>query len=573
MASPNSSTKLVGVWIRVSTEDQAQGESPKNHERRARLYAEAKGWVVEEVYDLSGVSGKSVWDHPEARRMMEDVKSGRISGLIFSKLARLARNTRELLDFAEFFQDQGADLISLFEAIDTSSPAGRLFYTMIAAMAQWEREEIAHRVSAAVPIRAKMGKNTGGQASFGYQWLEGKLIPHPDEAPVRKLIYELFLKHRRRKTVARLLNEQGYRTRKGAKFTDTTVTRLIQDPTAKGEHRANYTTSQGRGKAATLKPREEWVIQRVEPIVSEEIWAECNALLQQQKNGRRPGPKGRYLFAGRVRCGCGQKMYVKTGTPKFVCESCRNKIPQDDLEAVFRDQLHAFFLSDEDLARFLSESDEEIADKEAQIRTLDAERKKIVSEREKVYRGYIDEEITGKEFGKLYRPLSERLDTINDRIPELQAEVDILRINRLSSEEVIEGARDLYGRWDTLGEEEKRYIIEAIVEDIIIGETDIEIRLHYVPGSAQQPTQQGAGSPDDLPPPPELTEKRQHKNTDSSPRSAGSAPGRRCGHWRAPPRYRRSPWAGAGNRAPGDEIRAARRETARRDGPARPRPA
>src|SRR5581483_6790458 len=96
--------KPVGIWIRVSTEDQARGESPEHHEKRARLYAESKGWDIVTAYHLEAMSGKSVMGYAETKRMLEDIKKGTITGLIFSKLARLARNTKELLEFADIFK-------------------------------------------------------------------------------------------------------------------------------------------------------------------------------------------------------------------------------------------------------------------------------------------------------------------------------------------------------------------------------------------------------------------------------------------------------------------------------------
>ncbi len=478
--------KMVGIWIRVSTEDQARGESPEHHEKRARYYAESKAWQVKEVYHLEAVSGKSVMSHPETQRMLKDILSGHIAGLIFSKLARLARNTRELLDFAEIFRENNADLVSLQEAIDTSTPAGRLFYTMIAAMAQWEREEIAERVAASVPIRAKLGKPLGGQAPFGYRWENQKLVPDPGEAPVRKLIYELFLEHRRKKTVARILNEKGYRTRKGIKFSDTTIDRLLQDPTAKGIHRANYTKSLGDNKKWVLKPKEEWIETKVEAIVSEELWNQCNAILEKQKSSRKsPSRKTIHLFSGIAHCCCGSKMYVPSNSPKYTCYKCRNKIGETDLEEVFHHQLKSFFFSSSEISDYLRKADQVIKDKEELLKTLSDEERKVRQDMDKTYRLYLEDQITSEGFGNRYKPLEERVEQIGDQIPELQGEIDFLKIQYLSRDEMLSEAKDLYSRWTDLITEEKRKIIESITENVTIGTEDVTINLCYLPSSSE----------------------------------------------------------------------------------------
>ena len=366
--------KNVGIWIRVSTDMQVKDESPEHHERRARLYAEAKGWTVVTVYRLEAMSGKSVMAYSETKRMLQDMRDGIITGLIFSKLARLARNTKELLEISEIFRSCNADLISLAESIDTSTPAGRLFYTMIAAMAQWEREEISERVAASVPIRAKMGKSLGGQASFGYKWEGKELLINEQEAPVRKLLYDLFIKLKRKQSTAKELNKLGYRTRNGSPFTDTTISRLLRDPTAKGIRRANYTKSLGDGKNWVIKPKEDWIEVPCPAIVTEELWDECNTILDQQEKKRNPtGPRTTFLLAGYVYCDCGNKMYVFTQNPVYKCKTCKRKIRADDLDEIFHEQLKTFLLTDADLATVSLRSQTVIAEKETLLKTISNE--------------------------------------------------------------------------------------------------------------------------------------------------------------------------------------------------------
>jgi site-specific DNA recombinase len=100
-----------------------------------------------------------------------------------------------------------------------------------------------------------------------------------------------------------------------------------------------------------------------------------------------------------------------------------------------------------------------------------------------VYKLYVDQQLTGESFAKFYKPLEERQNQLDEELPRLQAEVDLLKINHLSADKVVAEAKDLHERWPSLTREEKQKIVESITEKIIIGKDSIDISLCCLPSS------------------------------------------------------------------------------------------
>ncbi|HEX8637261.1 MAG TPA: hypothetical protein VF692_04305, partial [Pyrinomonadaceae bacterium] len=153
-----------------------------------------------------------------------------------------------------------------------------------------------------------------------------------------------------------------------------------------------------------------------------------------------------------------------------------------------------------EILSFLQSADETISAKEDLLKTLKKEQAKIQTEMNKIYRLYMDDKISADGFGETYRPLENRLKEISEQIPDLQSEVDFLKIQYLSRDEIVSEFQSLYERWKTLDQEEKRILVEHSVERITIGTDEIDIELGYLPSSS------------------ELMASSQRRNTDSSKR-------------------------------------------------------
>lgn len=463
--------------------DQAKGESPKIHEERASKFAEAKGWQVVEVYDLAGVSGKSTLGHPETKRMLEDVASGRIEGLIFSQLSRLARNTQELLEYANHFEKYDASLISLNESIQTNTASGKFFFTIISALATWERENNLERIMASLETRRALGKFTGGMASYGYKIENAEVVINEEEAPVRRLIYDLFLEHKRRKVVARLLNEMGYKTRKNKAWTDTTVNRLLQNTDAKGVRRLNYHEKETKDNPSGIKPEEEWIYVPCPALISEEKWEAVNKIINDQisknKNSR-PLNQRTNIFTGFVECHNGHTVYIPSKIKKYSCSKCKVRIHKDDLEYVFKKRIQTFLDSEEDRQRFMSSSVKELDNRKKELKLLESKIEEVSKKLDRLLVLNIEGQIPTEGFKDHYDPLFEQKEQLRKTYADTREEIKNLELMQSSTNRVFDKSKDFYENWDALDLAEKRQVVEMTTNKIVFDGSTINFHMKQV---------------------------------------------------------------------------------------------
>ena len=489
-----SNTRLAGIWIRVSTDEQAQGDSPETHLRRAQMYCELHGWTPVEVYDLSGVSGKTVIEHPEAQRMLADLAGGRITGLIFSRLARLARNTRELLDIPDRFRESGAALISISENLDTSTPAGQLMYTLFGALAEWERAEISARVAASVPIRAGQGKPTGGTGPWGYRWEEtpaGKhlVVDQDAAATIRKIFTVAIDEHGNIRRTADRLNAMGLRTRKGALFVNTSLKRMVDDPVYVGRKRANYAKSTGDGKHWTPKPETEWVYHDVPPIIDQEQWDTLRALRISRQAGcsmKAPPKESKYLFGSVLWCKCGAKMYMyhalkESGVVVYRCRKCHRKAQETDLSAMMQEALDQVIISPESMVPFDQHSGDDPEALRSQGRAMIDEAEKLKRKKSALFDLATLDPLVKGELVEQLRDLVGRIEGLQAEALRLGEQADRMDLTSAGYGPLLEQATTLAELWPSLEYDEQRRVINQMFERVEVRDNETVFTAYWLP--------------------------------------------------------------------------------------------
>src|SRR5713226_6901230 len=151
-------TTRVAIYARVSTTNHGQDVSLQT--RELRQFAEARGWQIAGEYVDAGVSGAKD-SRPELNRLMADASKRRFDIVAVWRFDRFARSTSHLLRALEQFRALGIDFVSLSENVDTSTPTGKMVFTVLGAVAELERSLIIERVKAGLRNARSKGKRLG----------------------------------------------------------------------------------------------------------------------------------------------------------------------------------------------------------------------------------------------------------------------------------------------------------------------------------------------------------------------------------------------------------------------------
>src|SRR5215813_10715907 len=149
---------VCALYMRVSTK--GQGQTTDTQALALREYAQRRGFEMIGEYRDEGISG-SKDSRPALDRLMKDARARKFDVVIVARFDRFARSVSHLLRALEEFNHLGIDFVSLSESIDTSTPMGKMIFTVLGAVAELERNLIKERVQMGISRARKQGKQLG----------------------------------------------------------------------------------------------------------------------------------------------------------------------------------------------------------------------------------------------------------------------------------------------------------------------------------------------------------------------------------------------------------------------------
>ena len=464
----NEENKIAGLYIRVSTEDQArEGFSLKEQEKRLRAMCEYKGYEVYKIYKDSGISAKTGNYRPAFEELLQDIKDKKCNTIVVLKLDRLTRSVYDWENILKFLEENDAYLDCANDDINTTNANGKMISRILTSVSQQEIERTSERTKVGLAGAIKEG-HIPARAPLGYKHVDKKLVPDPLTKDIVIRIYDLYFEGKSYYNIATIFNEEQVLGKTNWK--DTGILRIISNEVYKGDYvhgkRTNHPT---------------YYKDVIEPIVSKEMWENCQ--VQKKKNQKNYMRTQTYIFLQKLKCPkCGRILAggashkIKTDKWYFYyrCENCKNNIHEDKIEEKIKNLLADILEYDNVVNEFFLPVLKSKVDNPKE--QLEKELKNLNNKKERIRKAYIDELFNEEEFKQESKLIENQIEKINSKLLE-NSQVE--QLNFTTEDILLKRDMDFINKvklpisyyafndnWDLLDRDTRADIVMRYIDDI-----------------------------------------------------------------------------------------------------------
>lgn len=462
--------KVCGLYMRVSTEDQArEGFSLPEQKERLEAYCKFKGFVIKDYYTDAGISAKTGNYRPEFERLKEDIKSKKINTIIALKQDRITRSIFDWEELMRFLEENDAYLDCVNDDINTTNANGKMVSRILMSVSQQEIERTSERTKVGLAGAIKQG-HIPHQAPLGYKHENKKLVIDHLTKDVVIRIFELYHKGMSYQKISTLFNKEQVLGK--TNWRDSSIVAILENEIYKGDF--------VHGKRTKHPTYYENV---VEPIVSKEIWEECQ--VQKKKNSKSYQRTLTYLFLQKLRCPKCNRILGGKATQKkngniyyyYYCHDCKINFKESLVEEYFNNFVNELVEYDSVVNQFFLPMIKQKFDEPQEELKKDINKQKDKLDR--IKRAYINGVFSLEEYNderklvefsleKLQNELDEATscETLNFTPQDILLKRDIDYINKVKLEKEY---KERTKTWKDYTREEKSELIMKYVDDIKLG--------------------------------------------------------------------------------------------------------
>ena len=331
----NEEKKKCGLYMRVSTEDQArEGFSLPEQKERLESFCKFKGYEIVDYYEDAGISAKTGNHRPEFERLKNDIKSKKVNTIVALKLDRITRSIYDWENLMTFLDENNAYLDCVNDEINTTSANGKMISRLLMSVSQNEIERTSERTKIGMAGAIKQG-HIPHVAPLGYKHENKKLVIDYSTKDIVIRIFDLYYNGYSYQKISELFKEEKVLGKDN--WRDSTIKGILENEIYKGDF--------VHGKKTKHPTYYEDV---VEPIISKEMWEDCQ--VQKKKNSRSYKRTLIYLYLQKLKCPkCGRVLGGKATTKKngnayfyYYCNDCKIEFKEkviNDYFSQFIDEL------------------------------------------------------------------------------------------------------------------------------------------------------------------------------------------------------------------------------------------